>query len=128
MSMKARIRTDATGNITVHMEGGLNYENTAPLKEELLDLVSNNPSSTITLDLNGLDFVGSSGIGFFVDTIKSLNQNRDQIKLSNVKNEFIRVFKLYNFDAMELLIKEFDNDETEFLNTQFGNRSKTFQN
>ncbi|EQC49398.1 STAS domain protein [Bacteriovorax sp. BSW11_IV] len=128
MSMKARMRTDATGNITVHMEGGLDYENTIPLRKELDDLVAENPTSTITLDLHSLDFVGSSGIGFFVETIRSLNKNKEQIKLSNVKSEFLKVFKLYDFDAMELMISEFDNDDTEELNTIFGNRRNTFQN
>lgn len=128
MSMKARMRTDATGNITVHMEGGLDYENTIPLRKELDELVAENPTSTITLDLHSLDFVGSSGIGFFVETIRSLNKNKEQIKLSNVKSEFLKVFKLYDFDAMELMISEFDNDDTEELNTIFGNRRNTFQN
>ncbi|MDD0852680.1 STAS domain-containing protein [Halobacteriovorax sp. GB3] len=128
MTMKARVRTDAMGNITIHMEGGLDYENTIPLRQELNSLATDNPSSTITLDLNGLDFVGSSGIGFFVETIKTLNEKKDQIKLSNVKNEFIRVFKLYDFDAMELLVNEFECDETEMLNMRFGNRRHTFQN
>lgn len=126
--MKARIRTDALGNITVHMEGGLDFENTVPLRKELEQLMEANPASTITLDLHQLEFVGSSGIGHFVDTIQALNANREKIKLSNVKTEFIKVFKLYNFDAMEALIHEFDTDDTEELNTQFGNRRKTFQN
>lgn len=126
--MKARIRTDALGNITVHMEGGLDFENTVPLRKELEQLMEANPASTITLDLHQLEFVGSSGIGHFVDTIQALNANRDKIKLSNVKTEFVKVFKLYNFDAMEALIHEFDTDDTEELNTQFGNRRKTFQN
>lgn len=127
-TMKARIRTDALGNITVHMEGGLDFENTVPLRKELEQLMEANPASTITLDLHQLEFVGSSGIGHFVDTIQALNANREKIKLSNVKTEFIKVFKLYNFDAMEALIHEFDTDDTEELNTQFGNRRKTFQN
>jgi anti-sigma B factor antagonist len=126
--MKARIRTDALGNITIHMEGGLDFENTVPLRKELEQLMEANPASTITLDLHQLEFVGSSGIGHFVDTIQALNANREKIKLSNVKTEFIKVFKLYNFDAMEALIHEFDTDDTEELNTQFGNRRKTFQN
>ena len=126
--MKARIRTDALGNITVHMEGGLDFENTVPLRKELEQLMDANPASTITLDLHQLEFVGSSGIGHFVDTIQALNENRDKIKLSNVKTEFMKVFKLYNFDAMEALIHEFDNDDTEELNTLFGNRKNTFQN
>jgi anti-sigma B factor antagonist len=126
--MKARIRTDALGNITVHMEGGLDFENTVPLRKELEQLMDANPASTITLDLHQLEFVGSSGIGHFVDTIQALNENRDKIKLSNVKTEFMKVFKLYNFDAMEALIHEFDNDDTQELNTLFGNRKNTFQN
>lgn len=128
MAMKAQIRTDANGNITVHMNGGLDYENSLPLRNELNELTSKNPTATITLDMYGLDFVGSSGIGYFVETLQILNKNKTQIKLSNVKNEFIRVFKLYNFDAFNLMEMEFDTDETENLNQKFGNRKSTYQN
>ena len=128
MTMKARIQTDATGNITVHMEGGLDYDTTVPLRRELESLLKDNPSSQITLNLNKLDFVGSSGIGHFVETIESLNNRRDQIRLSGVSSEFMKVFKLYNFEALEAIIHEFDNDETDTLNTRFGNRRNTFQN
>lgn len=129
MGMKARVRTDALGNITIHMEGGLDFENGLPLREELEGLTQNNPSSTITIDMHGLDFVGSSGIGHFVETIQAINNKRDQIRLSNVKTEFIRVFKLYNLDLMDVMIQEFDDDETEDLAMRFGgSRKKTFQN
>jgi anti-sigma B factor antagonist len=128
MAMKAQIRTDSSGNITVHMSGGLDFENSIPLRSELEELTRRNPASTVTLDMYALDFVGSSGIGFFVETLQILNKNKTQIKLSNVKSEFIKVFKLYNFDAFQLLEQEFDNDETENLNQKFGNRKSTFQN
>ncbi len=128
MSLKARVRTDALGNITVLLEGGLDYENSLPLRQQLGELMETNPLSDITLDMHGLDFVGSSGIGIFVETLQILNNRREQIKLSNVKTEFMKVFKLYNFDAMELLMREFDDDETEDLNIRFGARRKTFQN
>jgi anti-sigma B factor antagonist len=128
MTMKARVRTDALGNITIHMEGGLDFENGLPLRQELENLSQDNPSSTITIDMHALDFVGSSGIGHFVETIQALNNNRDQIRLSNVKTEFIRVFKLYNLNLMDVLIQEFDDDETETLNSRFGSKKRTFQN
>lgn len=127
MTMKARVRTDARGNITIHMEGGMDYENIVPLQEELAGLTTTHPTSQITLDLTSLNFVGSSGIGIFVDTIKSLNRRKDQIRLSNVSSEFMKVFKLYNFDAMALIIDEFDSDETE-LSQFYGQRNRTFQN
>ncbi|GAB4019479.1 MAG: hypothetical protein Fur0010_21470 [Bdellovibrio sp.] len=128
MAMKAQIRTDSMGNITVHIEGGLDFENSIPLKNELTHLASENPASTITIDLNGLDFVGSSGIGFFVETVKILNQKKNQFKLTNVKTEFLRVFQLYDKDMMSFIEQEFDTDETENLAPKFANRKRTYQN
>lgn len=128
MAMKAQIRTDSQGNITVHMNGGLDYENSLPLRLELQELTVQNPASTITLDMHSLDFVGSSGIGIFVETLQILNKNKSQIKLSNVKTEFMKVFKLYNFDAFKLIEADFDSDETENINQKYGNRKNTFQN
>ena len=104
MAMKAQIRTDSEGNITVHMNGGLDYENSLPLRTELQELTTQNPASKITIDMHSLDFVGSSGIGIFVETLQILNKNKSQIKLSNVKTEFMKVFKLYNFDAFKLAV------------------------
>ena len=128
MSMKAQIRTDSMGNITVHIEGGLDFDNSLPLKNELQNLAQENPASQITIDLHGLDFVGSSGIGFFVETIKILNQKKEQFKLSNVKSEFLKVFKLYDNDLMSLIEQEFDTDETDDLGQRFANRKRTYQN
>lgn len=128
MSMKARVRTDAHGNITIHMEGDLNYENSSPLKNELESLTKENPTSKITIDLHGLDFVGSSGIGLFVDTIKALNENRERIRISNVKTEFLKVFKLYDLDLMTVIEDEFDSDDTATLSQQFAGRRRTFEN
>jgi anti-sigma B factor antagonist len=128
MAMKAQIRTDSQGNITIHMNGGLDYENSIPLRLELESLTKQNPASIITLDMHSLDFVGSSGIGIFVETLQILNKNKAQIKLSNVKTEFIKVFKLYNFDAFNLIVADFESDETENLNQKYGNRKNTFQN
>tara|TARA_Y100000780_G_scaffold214108_1_gene215457 strand:- start:5636 stop:6016 length:381 start_codon:yes stop_codon:yes gene_type:complete len=126
--MKARVSTDALGNITVHMEGGLDFENNSPFQQELESLTRENPSSTITIDMHGLDFVGSSGIGMFVDTIKSINRRREQIKMSNVKIEFLKVFKLYDMDFLEIIEDQFDDDQTMNLSQRFMGKRRTFEN
>ena len=128
MSMKARVRTDALGNITVHMEGDLDFENNSPIKAELEGLTRENPTSTITIDMHGIDFVGSSGIGMFVETINALNDRKEQIKVSNVKTEFLRVFQLYDKDFMSLIEDQFDNDDTEFMSQRFAGKRRTFEN
>lgn len=128
MSMSAQIRTDSSGNITVHMTGSLDFENTLPLKKELDKLTSENPASTITIDMLSLDFVGSSGISFFIQTINNLNEKKSQIQLSNVKNEFLKVFKVLDANLMDIIVTEFEDDDTEFLSQRFAGRRRTFQN
>ena len=64
----------------------------------------------------------------FVDTIKSINKRRDQIKMSNVKTEFLKVFKLYDVDFIEIIEDQFDNDETLNLSQRFIGKRRTFEN
>ena len=68
------------------MNGGLDFENSLPLRLELQELSAQNPASTITLDMLSLDFVGSSGIGIFVETLQILNKNKSQIKIIKCEN------------------------------------------
>ena len=128
MSMNAQIRTDLKGNITVHMKGVLDYDNSTPFRQELESLIGKNPHSTITLDMDCVDFVGSSGIVHFVETLKILNGPKEQLRLSNVKPEFLRIFKLYNLNTLDRLIEKFDDDDTEILNQRGLHRRNTFQN
>ena len=132
MSMKANILRDAMGNIIVQMQGDLGYENSMPLRNELKQLADDNPHSRITIDLGGVDFVGSSGICHFVETVQLINnetKTEQRVGLSNVGKEFRKIFRLYTIDEAELLWDEFgmDSDETRTMNTAFGNRKRTFE-
>lgn len=130
--MNANILRDALGNITVQMQGDLEYEHSVPLRNQLRDLAQENPNAKITVDLGGVDFVGSSGICHFVETISLLNKenNKKQLGLSNVSGDFKKIFRLYSIEEAELIWDQFDldDDETSHLNTTFGNRKRTFQN
>ncbi len=131
MTMKANVLRDANGNIIVHMQGDLNYDHSAPLRDELQMIARQNPNSNITIDLGAIDFVGSSGICHFVETVKYLKEGRSaNVNLSNVKPEFLRIFKLMSMNEADYVaeLMNFDNDETDSLNRAFGNRSNTFEN
>jgi len=125
MSLKASINTDVQGNIRIKMNGGLDYENALPLRDELTSLISDFPEATIILDLNRVDFVGSSGIKVFVETIKLFNKTKPRIKLTNVGQEFIKVFRLYTIDEAIILMDEFDQNFTDLFKSA---RGRTFQN
>lgn len=131
MSMKANVLRDANGNIIVHMQGDLNYDHSLPLRNQLENIANSNPNSEITIDLGAMDFVGSSGICHFVETIKFLKENRKKnVTLSNVKPEFIKIFRLYSLNEADYVaeLMQFDTDETAGLNSKFGNRNRTFEN
>jgi anti-sigma B factor antagonist len=131
MSMKANVLRDANGNIIVHMQGDLNYDHSLPLRNELQSIANSNPNAKITIDLGAIDFVGSSGICHFVETVKYLKENRKaMVSLSNVKPEFLKIFRLYSINEADYVaeLMNFDNDETSDLNSRFGNRTNTFEN
>lgn len=131
MSMKAKVLRDANGNIIVHMQGDLNYDHSLPLRNELQHIADKNPNSKITIDLGAIDFVGSSGICHFVETVKILKEDRKaNVSLSNVKPEFLKIFRLLSINEADYVaeLMNFDNDDIENLNTRFGNRNQTFEN
>jgi len=133
MSIKANILRDALGNITVQMRGDLDYEHSMPLRDELSDLSSENPNAKITIDLGGIDFVGSSGICHFVETVSALNKSKNEynkIGLSNVSMEFRKIFRLYSAEEADMIWDTFDleSDETSNLSERFNNKTRTFQN
>lgn len=133
MSIKANILRDAQGNINVHMQGDLNYEFSSPLRMQLEELSKTNPNASINIDLGGIDFVGSSGICHFIETLTLLKAKRPyKLSLSNVTQDFKKVFRLYagGDEDVEQIMAAFgmDTDETENLSQNFARRSRTFEN
>lgn len=129
--MKGSILKDSRGDLTICMEGGINCESGNNIAQELTELLNDNPYTTIRLDLSKVDFIGSSGICHFVETLKSLNKKapRPRVKLTNVKDEFARLFKLYKLDpAIYYCDFGMNDDYTKDLNQKFGNRKFTFEN
>lgn len=125
MSLKANIDTDVAGNITIKMRGGLDFENGLPLRQELESLCREFPESLIIIDLYNVDFVGSSGIKMFVETLEIINKQKQRIRLANVKSEFLKVFRLYTLDEAIIMWDEFDDTNTEITSI---NGKRTFQN
>lgn len=131
MSMKANIIVDAMGNIIVQMQGDISVDTTITFRDQINNLVKNNPTANVSIDMSALEFVGSSGISHFVETLKILRHKKSEvITLRNVDADFEKVFKLYGLSAEHVLINNFgmDDDETKNLNIAWGNRTKTFEN
>ncbi len=131
MSMKATLLRDSLGNIIVQMEGGFDYASCEPLRKQLTEITTDHPEAKLQIDMSGVSFVGSSGINHFVDTLKLLHKSsQEPITLSNVDEDFKRVFELYGLTNAMVVINNFtlEINETEGMNQAFGNRKNTFQN
>jgi anti-sigma B factor antagonist len=88
--MQAKIRKD--GDITVvELKGKLGFETAEPFRETCADIPTN---SKVIFNLSGLSFVGSSGIGAFVNTLRDLSVGSAvPPKFCHLKSEFKKVFR-----------------------------------
>lgn len=109
--MKTKISKN--GDTTVVEVGGrLDFETAEPLREHLNQLARTVARDTVPqkviFNLEHLEFVGSSGISSFVQTLKEFSERAPlRPRYCNVKSEFRRVMKAY--DEKELF--EFHESE-----------------
>lgn len=111
--------------VIVALDGRLDFETYAPLREQLARLIPAElkgesivgpvssdaaPGPTkIIFNLKNLEFVGSSGISSFVQTLKEFNEQMTvRPKYCNVRNEFKRIIKAFDESA---LFEFFDSEE-----------------
>lgn len=131
MSMKAKFLRDSIGNILVQMEGDFDYATSRPLRSQLSEVVKKYPETKIQIDLSGMNFVGSSGISHFVETLKILKDNKsEKIRLSNVSNDFHKVFELYGLtrETVDFIDETMNETASGNLSQRFAGRKRTFEN
>ncbi len=66
---------------------------TEAVKEELKQLFTT-PNTRLILDLKGVTFIDSSGFGVFLSVMKTANNNYGYLKLCNLCDEVMELFKL----------------------------------
>ncbi|MCM2324563.1 MAG: STAS domain-containing protein [Oligoflexia bacterium] len=107
--------------IIVSMDGKLDFETNLPLRDDLAKLLrgaeadvakkahTDSAPKKIIFNLEKLEFVGSSGISSFVQTLKDFNTSAPVKPVyCNVKSEFKRVIKAFDdADAFEF----YDNED-----------------
>lgn len=114
--------------VVVIMDGRLDFDTYVPLREDLSRLIPQNRKNSapnksdstpmkIIFNMENLEFVGSSGISSFVQTLKEFNQAApSKPRYCNVRSEFKRVFKAFDetldgfdfYDSEDRARKSFD--------------------
>ena len=109
--MKAKVEKQSDA-IIVSMEGKLSYEIQKPFREKLENLIQEaNTDKTpkkIIFNMEELEFVGSSGISSFIQTLKEFNAKAaSRPRYCHVSSEFRKMIEA--FDQEEAF--EFFEDE-----------------
>lgn len=114
--MKTVIRKEGN-TVIISIQGHLDYETTNNLKTDLTTLSNSNANEQVVFDLADLQFVGSSGISAFVQTLRDFNtRSNHRPRYANVKNEFKRIISAFDetgsfefWETAERAIKSFNN-------------------
>lgn len=103
--MLAKIKSK--GPVTVvELDGHIDFETAKPFREKCTVIIEKAKASPkILFNMQGLKFVGSSGISSFIQTLKELNIHRP--KFCGVGSEFKKLFKIYSPDeTFEIFLNE----------------------
>ncbi len=90
------LKTEKINDINVVSFNSVNRFNaliSEPVKEELNNLF-NKPNSKVALNLEGINFIDSSGFGVFLSAMKTANNNYGSFKICNISPEVLELFKL----------------------------------
>jgi anti-anti-sigma factor len=116
--MKARINTNAE-SIIISLDGKVDYETQDEVCEIINTAIERNKkdqaAKNIVLNLKNLEFVGSSGITQFVQSLKAIHHDTDITpKYCGVRSEFQKIIKAFDEE------NEFDFYDDERLNRRNG--------
>lgn len=92
--IKTQVQTDQTC-VVVKISGYLSFDSGVELEAQLHKVASSFQDKTVLVDLEHLHFVGSTGVSTFVKSLKSLNKLKTKPIYTNVKSEFLRLFKAF---------------------------------
>lgn len=113
-AMKSQIKKVGEA-IVVQVDGKLDYETQDAFKERLRELAQERKAKTdsvptqVIFNMEKLEFVGSSGITQYIQTLKDFAQKTDQkAKILNASSEFKKVMKAFDEEALF----EFDDSAT----------------
>ncbi|TAE23350.1 MAG: anti-sigma factor antagonist [Candidatus Kapaibacterium sp.] len=94
------IQTHAAANVLIVkvVPNRLDAKIAVNFKEEMTKLIQDG-NHTIVLDLSGVDFIDSSGLGAIVTCLKVLGRKGDLV-ISGVKNDVMTMFVLTRMDRV----------------------------
>ncbi len=105
------LKTKKINNIDVVTFEGVKKLNaliTEEVKEELTQFFEK-PNTKLILNLEGINYVDSSGFGVFLSIMKTANNNYGFFKLCNIAPEVMELFKLLQLHNIFEIYEDLDD-------------------
>lgn len=105
------LKTEKINNIDVVTFEGVKKFNaliTEEVKEELTQFFEK-PNTKLILNLEGINYVDSSGFGVFLSIMKTANNNYGFFKLCNIAPEVMELFKLLQLHNIFEIYEDLDD-------------------
>lgn len=83
----------------VNLSGEIDAYTAPNLKESLLPLTQKE-GNTVEVDLGNVNYMDSTGLGVFISALKSTKENGSEMKLINIQDRVLRLFKITGLDEI----------------------------
>src|SRR5690625_937490 len=77
----------------VHVSGEVDIYTTPDLQKQLME-VTKQKGQAVVVDLSEVNYMDSTGIGVFISTLKTTNENDSHLKLVNLQSQVMRLFDI----------------------------------
>jgi anti-sigma B factor antagonist len=98
---------DISGWTVVSVFGELDVATAPELREQLIELV-NQGRSRLVLDLGGVDFLDSTGLGMIVSALKRARTHGGDLRLVSTESRITRLFEITGLDRAVPLLPTVD--------------------
>jgi len=91
-------RSDEGTQVTLSVRGEIEVYSLPEFSRHVEALLGGPP--TVVLDLEGLDYIDSSGLGFLVTLHERMERQGQRLILANLRSHVTRVFKITRLDQI----------------------------
>jgi anti-anti-sigma factor len=104
-----KVATSQYGNyILVSLQGEIDYYNLAKVKQSIKSSIEEHRENII-IDLHGVTYMDSSGIGFLVTAHKLMEKDNRTMTLANVPEDVMQLLRLGTVESFLTIVPSLDD-------------------
>ena len=91
--LNVKVQETKPGSITITIDGRIDSTNYINFEESVKPVMDKNPK-TVVLEMAGMDYISSAGLGVIFTMMKNLKDNQGELLLCNLQPQIKKVFEI----------------------------------